>query len=106
MIPKRVFYVWMGGPTSRLANVCIENWQMMLPGFEIIEVGEKSKDWFDYAVHWQTGSWMNKKNLYFLKNKHRIPLKILLKQLDFIERVDTHAHDKTNIENAKNKEVL
>ena len=252
MIPKRVFYVWVGGQKSRLVNVCIENWRMILPDYEIIEVGEKSKDWFDfdreyqeclwfrtvydlkmwayvadyirfkvlydhggvyfdtdvtlykslneflpkkmflgsnfinlsdvaligaeknhpylkdlvefyqkriwessvyvigwifkevvsdkyglmispqenfenemisvykpeyfnphqywqefshnmitpntYAVHWQNGSWMNKKNLYFLKNKHRMPLKILLKQLDFIERVDAHAHDKTNID--------
>lgn len=48
-----------------------------------------------YSVHWENGSWLNKKNLFFLSNKHRIPLKILLKQLDFIERVDKNVYKKT-----------
>ncbi len=50
-----------------------------------------------YAVHWENGSWVNKKNLFFLSNKHRLPLKVLLKQLEFIEKVDANAHKKTDI---------
>lgn len=51
-----------------------------------------------FTMHWCNASWMNKKNLFFLSNKHRIPLKTLLKQLDFIEKVDKNANRKTEIE--------
>ena len=50
-----------------------------------------------FTVHWQTNSWMSKKNLYFLSNKHRIPLKTLLKQLEFIEKIDTKANKKVEV---------
>ena len=66
MIPKRVFYVWGAGEQkSRLANVCIENWRMMLPAYEIIEVGENSKDWFDFAREYQECLWF--RTVYDLK---------------------------------------
>lgn len=251
MIPKKIYYVWgYNEPKSRLANICIENWRMMLPEYEIIEINEKSpyfdfkyeynnclwfktvydlKMWayvadymrvvvlyncggiyfdtditvykdiepllhnkmfignclnnipemasfgvekghpilkdmiyfynndiwkssdfiitkiftnilkekynilpslneivkpdiltiyppeylnphhFDvefnhkcitentYAIHWMGASWHSKKNLFFLSNKHRIPLKTLLKQMEFIEKVDKNANNKTKI---------
>lgn len=41
-IPQRIFYVWgYGERKSQIANICIENWRMMLPDFDIIEVNEK-----------------------------------------------------------------
>ena len=50
-----------------------------------------------YTVHWENGSWATKKNLFFLTNKHRIPLKTLLKQIKFIEEHDKNANQKINI---------
>jgi len=251
MIPKKIFYIWLGGEKSKLANICIENWRDKLPEYEIIELNEKSKEWFDfdyeynnclwfktvydlkmwayvsdyirvnvlynhggiyldtdvtvykdfepllnhkmfignclnnvpemavfgvekehkilkdmidfykneiwksplyiispvftnilkekysiipslneniitdditlykpeyfnpyhfsmefnhncitkntYTVHWMGSSWHNRKNLFFLTNKHRIPLKTLLKQLEFIEKTDKNANQKTEI---------
>ncbi len=249
-IPKKIFYVWLGDQKDKLANICIENWRMMLPDYEIIEINEKSPYfdfdyeynnclWFrtvydlklwayasdyirakvlyenggiyldtditiyksfnnlldskaflgvclnknvelavfgveknnflmkeminfydkkiwqspdyitssiithllvekyniepsmnnivkkeditiyppeffypyhhsqefnhkcitdnTYTVHWMEGSWHSKKNLFFLSNKHRIPLKTLLKQMEFIEKVDKNANNKTKI---------
>lgn len=66
MIPKRVFYVWGAGEEkSRLADICIENWRMMLPGFEIVEVGEKSGAWFDFDYEYEHCLWF--KTVYDLK---------------------------------------
>ena len=38
-----------------------------------------------------------KKNLFFLSNKHRLPLTTLLKQLAFIEKTDKNANEKVKI---------
>ena len=50
-----------------------------------------------YSVHWMGASWHSKKNLFFLSNKHRIPLKTLLKQLEFIEKTDKNANEKVKV---------
>lgn len=66
MIPKRIFYVWgYGEPKSRLADVCIENWRMILPEYEIIEINEKSKEWFDFDYEYENCLWF--KTVYDLK---------------------------------------
>ncbi len=66
MIPKRVFYVWgYGEKKSNLANICIENWRMMLPDYEIIEVNEKTKEWFDFDYEYENNLWF--KTVYDLK---------------------------------------
>jgi mannosyltransferase OCH1-like enzyme len=44
-----------------------------------------------HSVHWHAGSWMNRRALYFLSKKHQIPLKTLLRQIKFIEKVDKDA---------------
>ncbi len=66
MIPKRIFYVWgYGEKKSQLANVCIENWRMMLPDYEIIEINEKTPQWFDFDYEYNNCLWF--KTVYDLK---------------------------------------
>lgn len=66
MIPKRIFYVWgYGEKKSQIANICIENWRMMLPNYQIIEVNEKTKEWFDFEKEYQSNIWF--KTVYDLK---------------------------------------
>lgn len=66
MIPKRIFYVWgYNEPKTRLADVCIENWRMMLPEYEIVEVNEKTSEWFDFDYEYEHNLWF--KTVYDLK---------------------------------------
>ncbi len=66
MIPKRIFYVWgYGEPKSRMADICIENWREHLPDYEIIELNEKSKEWFDFEYEYANNLWF--KTVYDLK---------------------------------------
>ena len=66
MIPKRIFYVWgYNEPKSTLANICLENWRTNLPEYEIIEVNEKTSEWFDFEHEYNTNLWF--KTVYDLK---------------------------------------
>ena len=66
MIPKRIFYVWgYGEPKSTLANICLENWRIMLPDYEIIEINEKTPQWFDFDFEYNNNLWF--KTVYDLK---------------------------------------
>ncbi len=66
MIPKRIFYVWgYGEEKSQIANICIENWRIMLPDYEIIEVNEKTPEWFDFDYEYENNLWF--KTVYDLK---------------------------------------
>ena len=44
MIPKKIHYVWIGGPKGNLENICINSWREKLPEYEIIEWNEKNFD--------------------------------------------------------------
>ena len=66
MIPKRIFYVWgYDEKKSRMAEICKENWRLMLPEYEIIEINEKSKEWFDFDYEYENNLWF--KTVYDLK---------------------------------------
>jgi len=66
MIPKRIFYVWgYGERKSPLANICIENWRTFLPDYEIVELNEKSHQWFDFKTEYENNLWF--KTVYDLK---------------------------------------
>ena len=66
MIPKRIFYIWgYGENKSQIANICIENWRLMLPDYEIIEVNEKTPEWFDFDYEYEHNLWF--KTVYDLK---------------------------------------
>ena len=56
LLPKHVFYVWLGGKKTPLANVCIENWRDKLKDFDIICVDEKSP-YFDFQKAYQECRW-------------------------------------------------
>lgn len=40
MIPKKIHYVWIGGPKGNVENICINSWREKLPEYEIIEWNE------------------------------------------------------------------
>ncbi len=65
MIPKRIFYIWLGGKKNTLANICIENWRMMLPDYEVVEINEKTPEWFDFDYEYENNLWF--KTVYDLK---------------------------------------
>ncbi len=44
MIPKKIHYVWIGGPKGNLENICINSWKEKLPDYEIIEWNEHNFD--------------------------------------------------------------
>ncbi|MGN1124998.1 MAG: glycosyltransferase [Candidatus Gastranaerophilaceae bacterium] len=55
-IDKRIFYVWLGNKKSISAEICIDNWREHLPGYEIIEVNEKS-NYFDFEQEYKNCKW-------------------------------------------------
>lgn len=66
MIDKRIFYVWgYGERKSQIANICIENWRMMLPDYDIIEINENTPKWFDFDYEYNNNLWF--KTVYDLK---------------------------------------
>ena len=44
MIPKKIHYVWFGGPKGNIENICINSWKEKLPEYEIVEWNEKNFD--------------------------------------------------------------
>jgi mannosyltransferase OCH1-like enzyme len=57
MIPKRIFYVWLGGKKTNLANACIESWYQLLPDWEIIEINENTRDYFNFEEELVNNLW-------------------------------------------------
>ena len=65
-IPKRIFYVWgYKEKKSNLANVCIENWRHFVPDYEIVEINEKSTEYFNFQEELNNNLWL--KTVYDLK---------------------------------------
>ena len=58
MIPKRIFYVW-GANESKPEKVlkCIESWKKSLPDYEIIEINDESKEYFDFQEELKQNKW-------------------------------------------------
>ena len=44
MIPKKIHYVWIGGPKGNIENICINSWKEKLPDYEICEWNENNID--------------------------------------------------------------
>ena len=58
MIPKRIFYVWGANEKKpRDVQVCIQTWRQMMPDYEIIELNENDKTYFDYAENLKKNKW-------------------------------------------------
>ncbi len=58
MIPKRIFYVW-GANESKPEKVlkCMESWKKNLPDYEIIEINDESKKYFDFENELHQNRW-------------------------------------------------
>ena len=60
MIPKRIFYVWGAGePKKRDVNVCIQTWRQIMPDYEIIELNQDDKRYFDYEKECLENKWFS-----------------------------------------------
>ena len=58
MIPKRIFYVWGVNDTKkRDVLACMQSWRQNCPGYEIIEINEASKKYFDFQHELETNLW-------------------------------------------------
>ena len=58
MIPKRIFYVWgVNDPKKRDVSVCIQTWRQTMPDYEIIELNEGNKTYFDYEKELKENKW-------------------------------------------------
>ena len=58
MIPKRIFYVWGAGEKKRRdVQVCIQTWRQTMPDYEIVELNEDDKTYFDYEKEIQENKW-------------------------------------------------
>ena len=55
-IPKRIFYVWVGGDKPNIVQMCIENWRDKLPDYELVEVNESS-EYFDFEKEYNNCKW-------------------------------------------------
>lgn len=58
MIPKRIFYVWGASePLKRDVQVCLQTWRQLMPDFEIIQINENSKRYFNFAEELKHNEW-------------------------------------------------
>ena len=58
MIPKRIFYVWgVNDPKKRDVLACMQSWRQNCPDYEIIEINEKSKKYFDFQKELTNNKW-------------------------------------------------
>jgi mannosyltransferase OCH1-like enzyme len=48
IIPKRIFYVWIGPTIPKKVSPCIESWQKVMPDYEVIELNNYSS-YFDFT---------------------------------------------------------
>lgn len=57
-IPKRIFYVWGANEAKkRDVNLCMLSWHRTMPDYEIIEINEESKEYFDFQKELQTNKY-------------------------------------------------
>lgn len=58
MIPKRIFYVWgVDDPKKRDVLACMQSWRQNCPDYEIVEINEDSKKYFDFQKELKTNRW-------------------------------------------------
>ena len=44
MIPKHIYYVWVGGEKPPKIQECIDSWYRLMPDYEITELNETNID--------------------------------------------------------------
>lgn len=55
-IPNRIFYAWFGEKKPAMVNICIQNWREKMPGYELIEINEKSP-YFNFQEAYENCEW-------------------------------------------------
>lgn len=59
MIPHRIFYVWLGDAPPTSVQICLRNWQRVLPeDWEIIRIGNEPTEWFDLQAELNSCRWL------------------------------------------------
>lgn len=59
MIPHRIFYIWFGSELPTSVQMCLRNWQHVLPSdWEFIRIGEESSPWFDLQSELKQCKWL------------------------------------------------
>ena len=57
-IPKRIFYVWGANePLKDSVKKYIDSWKKFLPNYEIIQIDEESKEYFDFQKELDSNKW-------------------------------------------------
>ncbi len=57
-IPKRIFYVWgFNEPKKDEVLKCIKSWQEYLPEYDIVEINEKSTEYFNFEEELKNNKW-------------------------------------------------
>lgn len=58
MIPKKIFYVWgVNEPKRKDVLACMQSWRQNCPDYEIVEINEDSKEYFDFRKELQSNRW-------------------------------------------------
>lgn len=58
MIPKRIFYVWgEGEPKKRDVEVCMQSWRQTAPDYQIVEINQDGKEYFDWEKELAENKW-------------------------------------------------
>lgn len=58
MIPKRIFYVWgINDEKKRDVLACMQSWRQNCPDYEIIEINENSKKYFNFENELKQNKW-------------------------------------------------
>lgn len=79
-IPKKIFYVWGAEELkSRDVQMCIYSWQKICPDYEIIEINENSKEYFNFEKELKENQWFKTvyKNKLFAYIADYIRIKVL-----------------------------
>ena len=59
MIPKRVFYMWLGSAKPIDVNLCFLSWQNCLKEYELIEINENKSKYFDFMQECKRNSFFD-----------------------------------------------
>ncbi len=58
MIPKRIFYVWgVNDKKKRDVLACMQSWRQICQDYEIIEINEDSKEYFNFQYELENNCW-------------------------------------------------
>ena len=57
LIPKRIFYVWLGSSKPADVSMAVYQWQQFLQEYEIVELNEKTSKYFNFEQELRQNDW-------------------------------------------------